>query len=199
MPAYKATLGTGLFPETLITQRIQESGWSPIPNKLASVHNYHGIKADAGWTGKVISISTHEELSPGKRTLFSGTGLVYKNRAEALAKGAHHQTLFRVFNTLEDGFRGWVQFLQKNSRYTKAGVFTAKTPQEQFAALKAAGFATDSRYVQALTSVYNGLASSFAAWRKEAEADLKKKVNSTSLGGLFSNVSDGLRFFFTGK
>jgi flagellum-specific peptidoglycan hydrolase FlgJ len=48
---------------------------------------------------------------------------------------------------IEDGFKGYVNFLKENPRYAKAGVFTANSITQQIQALKNAGYATDPEYV----------------------------------------------------
>jgi len=150
--AVRATAGTGLFPEVMITQLILESG--PSLSSLARrANNFFGIKSGAAWTGKVISMST-SEYSGSTRYTVPGTGKIYANRRAALADGAQAPSLFRYYDTATEGLRGWVQFLQQNPRYTRAGVFAARNPVEQFAALARAGYATDPRYVQKLVSVY---------------------------------------------
>jgi flagellar protein FlgJ len=158
-----ATAGTNLFPATLVTQLLLESG--PNLSGLARrANNYFGIKSGTSWTGPVISMTTAEFLN-GRRQIFSGTNKVYNTRAEAIQAGAEPQTLFRFYPTMTDGFRGWVEFLQRNPRYTAAGVFSARDPLEQFAALARAGYATDPRYLAKLTAVYTR-AKQFFFWRQ---------------------------------
>jgi len=60
---------------------------------------------------------------------------------------------FRVYSSVRDSFRDYAKFLQENPRYTKAGVFSAKTPQAQAEALQRAGYATDPNYASALKSM----------------------------------------------
>lgn len=158
-----ATAGTKLFPATLVTQLILESG--PNLSGLARrANNYFGIKAGTAWTGPVISMTTAEIIN-GKRQVFQGTGKIYNSRREALDDAANFQTLFRVYANTTEGFRGWVSFLQNNRRYSDAGVFRATDPIEQFAALARAGYATDTRYLAKLTAVYNKY-KGFFFWRQ---------------------------------
>jgi len=158
-----ATEGSRLFPATLVTQLLLESG--PRLSQLARrANNFFGIKAGTTWTGPVISMTTAEFLD-GKRVTFVGTNKIYNSRADAIKDRAPQMTLFRFYPTREAGFRGWVEFLQRNKRYTDAGVFRAKDPIEQFAALARAGYATDPRYLEKLTNVYNR-AKGFFFWRQ---------------------------------
>lgn len=151
--ALKATILSGLFPETLITQAILESLKPSGLSNLARLYkNYFGIKADTGWTGKVVSLTTAEFLK-GKRVVFTGTNKVYANRQQAIRQGANFQTLFRVYDSTVAGFRGWVDFLKRNRRYSN--VFKQSNPVLQFAELQKAGYATDPSYSNLLTSIYN--------------------------------------------
>lgn len=152
----KATKGTGLFPETLLTQAALETGYANSRHSKKDVNNFFGIKANKSWTGPVISSTTREFLE-GQAVTFKGTGKIYPDRLQALRDGVEPQTLFRVYPSIVEGFKGWVNFLQKNPRYEKAGVFSAQTPEQQFAALKRGGYATDPNYVVKLLKILEGL------------------------------------------
>jgi flagellum-specific peptidoglycan hydrolase FlgJ len=153
--AVRATQGTKLFPDTLVVQHILESGYTP--SKLAKdANNYFGIKAGTAWTGRVISAPTIEYIN-GSAVKVPGNWKIYANRAEAIRDKQPTASLFRVYANRAEGFAGWVRFLYDNPRYSRAGVFQAKTVVEQFAALARAGYATDPRYLDKLTSIYNKL------------------------------------------
>ena len=157
--AAKAVGDSGIFPETIITQNILESGY--VPSKLATVaNNFFGIKSSTGWAGKVISMTTSEYENGVKRT-YPGTGKVYDNRVLALKDGANVYTLFRWYPNKEEGFKGYVDFILKNPRYKKAGVLDAKTIHDQFAALVRAGYATDPAYLDKLVNIYTKIKSFF--------------------------------------
>ena len=160
--AINVTRGTNLFPETLVIQAAWESGWGGSSHAEPSINNFFGIKANSLWSGRVVSSTTYEVLG-GARKKFVGTGKIYNNRQDAVKDGAHTQTLFRVYNTVQDGLNGWVAFLQDNPRYAKAGVFSAKSPDEQFAALKKAGYATATNYTASLTGLLKSHQSKFDA------------------------------------
>jgi len=150
--AVAATAGTGLFPQTLITQLIAESGYNL--SKLAtSYNNFFGIKATPNFKGPVVSLSTYEYL-PNK-VLIQGTNKEYVSYAAAIAAGANKMSLFRVYATPKDGFKGYVTFLQTNPRYSN--VFKAITPNYQFIELQNAGYATTSNYATMLQSVYDDI------------------------------------------
>lgn len=129
--AIKAVKGTTLFPSVLMVQGIVESnnGNSTLSSKYK---NHFGIKADSSWKGKTVTLPTKEFLN--------GQWVTINDK-------------FRVYDNDWEGFRDRVKFLQDNPRYTKAGVFSAKTPEEQIEALKRAGYATDPNYVQILKDV----------------------------------------------
>ncbi len=150
--AVKATQGSGLLPDTLVTQHILESG-TKLSTLATRANNFFGIKAGSAWTGPVISAPTTEFLD-GKYVRLPGNWKIYPNRTAALADNVNPGSLFRVYATEEAGLRGWVEFLKSNPRYANAGLFTAKTAPEQFAALKRAGYATDPNYLTKLTRIY---------------------------------------------
>lgn len=152
--AVEATRNTGLFPETLIAQAALESGWGRSRHAKDDVNNLFGIKADSSWKGRVISSST-KEFEKGSYSGKTGTNKFYKNRTEAINDGANPSSLFRVYDDDTTAIKDWVSFLKQNTRYTNAGVFEAKTPEEQFAALKKGGYATSPTYVEKLTNVLN--------------------------------------------
>jgi len=124
--------GTGIFPSVKMAQMILETGWG----KSKVGNNMFGIKA-AGkkspyWNGAAIKADTTEFIQ-GE----SGT----------------YNMAFRKYDSIESSIKDHTNFLQQNSRYASAGVFTAKTPQEQAQALQSAGYATAPNYAASLISV----------------------------------------------
>lgn len=142
----KACENTGIFPSVKLAQMALETGWG----KSIKANNAFGIKADLSWSGKVISFSTHEVIN-GRRRAYTGTGLIYQNRAAALADGVDKQTLFRYYNSIEDSIRDHSSFLLKNKRYSEA--LRAKTPAEQTRLIELAGYATAHNYNETLDSI----------------------------------------------
>lgn len=141
--AVKATAGTGIFPQVMIAQAIIESSgkvngnYYPGESLLAKLgNNYFGIKDSASWTGPVITLQTGEYYG-GVKSYVSGD--------------------FRKYGSVEESFKDYIDFLKKNPRYTSAGVFTAKTPAEQAAALQRAGYATDPRYSSLIVAVIDNV------------------------------------------
>lgn len=123
-----AAKGTGLFPSLFMAQAILESGNGQ--SSLAKKYNNHfGIKASKDWKGKVIDMKTRE--------VFNGNEVFIKDG-------------FRWYTNPLDSFKDRVDFLKKNQRYAKHGVFTAKSPEEQADALQRAGYATDPNYANTL-------------------------------------------------
>lgn len=132
--AISACMGTGLFPSLMIAQAIVESGNGK--SMLAvKYHNHFGIKALGGWKGKIANMKTREVFDGKDMNITDG---------------------FRVYDNLQDGFNDRNKFLKENPRYAKAGVFTAKTPEDQAQAFQNAGYATDPNYAKTLISVING-------------------------------------------
>ena len=118
----------------MLAQGILESGNGN--SSLSRVYNNHfGIKKGVGWTGKVVNLRTREVFDGKSTTITDG---------------------FRVYENAKDGFKDRNEFLRRNPRYSKAGVFTAKTPEEQIDALSRAGYATDPDYAKKLKSIING-------------------------------------------
>jgi flagellum-specific peptidoglycan hydrolase FlgJ len=151
--AKAATAGTGLFPEVAVVQFILESGYK-LSTLAERANNFFGIKANSSWKGRVYSGTTAEYIN-GQRITVKGLNQLFANRTTAIRAGANPVSLFRAYDTPVEGWKGWVNFLQTNPRYARAGVFTAKDPLEQFAALRRAGYATDPAYVEKLTKIYN--------------------------------------------
>jgi flagellum-specific peptidoglycan hydrolase FlgJ len=129
----EAVKGTGLFPSLMMAQAILESSDKngiPGNSSLARLYNNHfGIKADKSWLGPKVNLKTRE--------VFDGQEVMIGD-------------FFRVYEDATQSFRDRIAFLKRNARYTKAGVFSAKTPEEQAEALQAAGYATDPKYAAIL-------------------------------------------------
>ena len=115
----------------IISQAILESGWGN--TKLAaSYHNYFGMKTGSKWTGASVNLKTKEEYTPGVKTTIKDN--------------------FRVYRTLEDGIKGYFDFISL-PRYRKLkNVFT---PEEYLQILKEAGYATDSKYIKLNLDIIN--------------------------------------------
>ena len=113
----------------IIAQAILESGWGK--SSLASkYHNYFGLKCGGAWKGKSVNMATQEEYTVGVMTDIRDN--------------------FRVFDSMEDGVKGYFDFINY-SRY--ANLKGVKDPEEYCRLIKADGYATSSRYVDSLLRV----------------------------------------------
>lgn len=132
----ESSCGTGIFPSVSMAQMIIESadefGNAGQGITFIKANNAFGIKKGTNWTGPTATFSTPKDGKP--------------------------VSVFRVYPTVKDSIVDHTRFLQDNSRYTKAGVFTAKTPEEQLQALQKAGYSESPTYAQALSKmieIYN--------------------------------------------
>lgn len=134
--AQLAAKGTTLFPSLIMAQAILESAdvkGVPGNSTLARVYNNHfGIKADKNWNGKKVNLITCE--------IFEGTSVILGD-------------YFRVYEHVNESFTDHTTFLTCNDRYAKAGVFVAKTAQEQAEALQRAKYSTNANYATLLCNL----------------------------------------------
>ena len=108
----------------IIAQAILESGWGK--SKLAATyHNYFGLKCGTKWTGKSVNMNTQEEYEPGVLTTIADN--------------------FRVFDSMEEGVKGYFEFIQLSRYQNLKGITDPKTYLET---IKEDGYATSSAYVQ---------------------------------------------------
>lgn len=107
-----------------ITQAILESGWGQ--SKLAAqYHNYFGLKCGTKWTGKSVNMATKEEYKPGVLTDIRDN--------------------FRVFDNMEDGVKGYFEFIQLERYHNLRGI---TDPKKYFEMIIKDGYATSSTYVE---------------------------------------------------
>ena len=113
----------------IIAQAILESGWGK--SKLAAdYHNYFGMKCGTKWTGPSVNMATQEEYTAGTLTTIKDN--------------------FRVYDNMEDGVKGYFEFIQL-SRYENLKGITA--PQKYIETIKNDGYATSSTYVDSLMQI----------------------------------------------
>lgn len=115
--------------QVIVAQAALESGWG----RYAIGNNIFGIKATKSWGGPVQIRRTAEQNPDGS--------IYYVDAA------------FRDYPTMAACIADHFAFLRDNKRYAAAGVFSAKTPEEYFTALKRAGYATDVDYVSKLMAM----------------------------------------------
>lgn len=113
----------------IIAQAILESGWGK--SKLAAdYHNYFGMKCGTKWTGPSVNMTTQEEYTAGTLTTIKDN--------------------FRVYDNMEDGVKGYFEFIQL-SRYENLKGITG--PQKYIETIKNDGYATSSTYVDSLMQI----------------------------------------------
>jgi len=133
--AEQAAAKLGIAPEALLAQAALETGWGKHvmrhPNGDSS-HNLFGIKADARWSGERVQVSTLEYRD----------GVALKTRAG-----------FRAYDSFEQSFADYVDFVQRNPRYGMALQSTGD-PRAYFQALQDAGYATDPAYAEKIRRIF---------------------------------------------
>lgn len=108
----------------IIAQAILESRWGK--SKLAATyHNYFGLKCGTKWTGKSVNLTTQEEYQPGTLTTIKDN--------------------FRVYDSMEEGVKGYFEFIQLARYQNLKGIADPRTYLET---IKADGYATSSAYVE---------------------------------------------------
>ncbi len=132
--AERAAERIGVDPRMLLAQSALETGWGrrmiARPDGV-STHNLFGIKADERWSGPRANVNTTE----------------YEDGVVRLEKAA-----FRSYDSYEDSFNDYVDFLEGNPRYREA--LNNSHDAESFARhLQEAGYATDPVYARKLTRV----------------------------------------------
>jgi flagellar protein FlgJ len=132
--AEEASKTTGIPARFMIAQAALESGWGKhvIANKDgSSSHNLFGIKATAGWKGKVVEATTTEYIHG-----------VARRKVEK----------FRAYDSYADSFKDYASQMRKNPRYEQ--VLASAQDMNGFAnGLQRAGYATDPRYAEKLTRI----------------------------------------------
>lgn len=120
----------GLPAAAIAAQACLETGYGKYVPKEGSKYSYNlfGIKG----TGPAGSVK-------------SQTWEVYNGKTVTVMAG------FKAFNSYEESFEGYADFIFKNSRYTKAR--SIKDPDEYLKEIHRAGYATDPLYVSKLQSI----------------------------------------------
>ena len=114
-----------------IAQACIESMWG-VSSLAAKYHNYFGIKCGSSYSGPSVSMKTNEEYKVGILTTIKDN--------------------FRVYTDMEAGAAGYYDFL----KYPRYKALKDQTSPETFLqAIKAAGYATSSKYVNTNMSVVN--------------------------------------------
>lgn len=131
---------SGLPADFMLAQAAHETGWGRARMKTKDgqdANNLFGIKAGAGWNGKVAEVTTTEYVNGEARKM------VQK---------------FRAYASAEESFRDYAKLLNGNQRYASAVASAQSAPgnAQAFAKhLQKAGYATDPEYASKLARVIN--------------------------------------------
>lgn len=132
--AEEASRTTGIPAKFMLGQAALESGWGKHEIMAAdgsASHNLFGIKASAGWKGRMVEAVTTEYVN----------GVAQKKVQK-----------FRAYDSYADAFRDYVKLLRDNPRYQ--GVLANVQDAAGFAqGLQRAGYATDPQYAAKLTRI----------------------------------------------
>lgn len=118
--------------EAITAQAMSESGWgkSTLSKKY---FNFFGMKCGLNWKGKSVNLATKEEYKKGSLTTIRDN--------------------FRVYSNLQEGIRGYCEFIISFSRYKN--LIGIADNALYIRTIKADGWATDSAYVKTLTNILN--------------------------------------------
>ena len=128
--AAQAAKQYGISKHLLLAQVALETGWG----KHTPGNNIGGIKANKNWQGNKQELMT-TEFENGK----------YVKKPQS----------FRAYNSIEEGFKGYVDFLMSNSRYR--GLKGVTDPYKAAEAMGKTGYATDPNYTAKLQNIIKQL------------------------------------------
>jgi len=134
--AIEASNATGIPARFLLGQAALESGWGKHEIRAADgsqSFNLFGIKAGRSWKGATVDVMTTEYVDGAPQKL---------------------KQKFRAYASYAEGFQDYAALMQGNRRYAAV---LRQTDSAGFAqGLQRAGYATDPRYADKLTSILNG-------------------------------------------
>ncbi|PJJ99318.1 flagellar assembly peptidoglycan hydrolase FlgJ [Lysobacteraceae bacterium NML91-0213] len=134
--AQKAARELGVDARALVAQAALETGWGRRVIQRSdgnTANNLFGIKA-TGWKGERAAATTHEYSN----------GVRHTERAD-----------FRAYGSPAESFADYVRMIKHNPRYRQA--LESGGDVRRFAsALQQAGYATDPRYADKISSIANG-------------------------------------------
>ena len=134
--ASKAEQASGIPASYLIGQAGHETGWGQHEIRQkggAPSFNLFGIKATAGWNGKVAEVTTTEYTN----------GVAQKKVAK-----------FRAYGSYEESFKDYAKLIGDSPRYAQAKLQTS-SPQAFASGLQKAGYDTDPEYAAKLSRAIN--------------------------------------------
>ena len=139
-------------PKLLLAQAALETGWGKHVMRTVdgiSSNNLFGIKADRSWQGDSATVNTLE----------------FENGQLQQIKAA-----FRSYNTHEESFKDYVEFLSNSTRYQKA-LSSTDNAKSYLNELQSAGYATDPKYADKIYQIYRS-------------DTLNEAVDSATYGGM---------------
>ncbi|MEH6442282.1 MAG: flagellar assembly peptidoglycan hydrolase FlgJ [Oceanospirillaceae bacterium] len=126
----------GVDPKVMLAQAALETGWGKHMVRDGSgqnSYNLFNIKAGGSWDGEAKAANTLEFKN----------GVMVKEVAK-----------FRSYDSYEASFKDYVKFLKESPRYQEA-ISAAADPQKYLQLLQKAGYATDPKYADKISSIYN--------------------------------------------
>jgi peptidoglycan hydrolase FlgJ len=139
--ARKIAQNLGVDPRLLVAQAALETGWGKyIMHDQSGTPSYNlfGIKQGANWNGDSIKANTLEVEQ----------GTIVKR-----------QENFRMYESFEQSFEDYVNFVKSNPRYQQA-VDAVDNAKQYIKALQDSGYATDPNYANKIINIYeSGIAS----------------------------------------
>ena len=132
--AEKAAKELGVPAGILLAQSALETGWG---NKVIqhgdgeSSHNLFGIKADKRWDGPYVNVSSLEYVDGKAKREFSN---------------------FKVYDSYQQSFEDYVEFIKGNDRYQTA-LKNSANGETYIKALQEAGYATDPQYAKKVIDI----------------------------------------------
>lgn len=132
--ASQASQDSGVPPQLMLGQAALESGWGKREIQMANgsnSFNLFGIKANAGWKGKVAEVTTTEYKN----------GVAYKQVEK-----------FRAYSSYAEAFRDYAGLIGNNPRYADV-LQQGGNPAGMAQAMQKAGYATDPGYADKLVRV----------------------------------------------
>jgi flagellar protein FlgJ len=124
--AEKAAQASGISKDLLLAQVALETGWG----KHTPGFNMGGIKPGSSWKGKTQVLTT-KEFENGKYVVKPQT--------------------FRAYDSPEEGFKGYIDFLLTQKRYK--GLQGITDPNQAAEFMGKSGYATDPNYTSSLKNV----------------------------------------------
>ncbi len=134
--ARAAEAQTGIPAAFIVAQAAHESGWGKREIRNAdgtSANNLFGIKAGAGWAGRVAEVTTTEFVDGEAR--------------KVTAK-------FRAYGSSAESFQDYARLMKTSPRYSEV-LARAGSAQGFAQSLQRAGYATDPAYADKLARVIN--------------------------------------------